>query len=294
MEYKNPIKKDVPNLPPSGGKRVKGDPMKIDINDKLRDLIPPQTEAETAEFERKLLAEGCRDPLIVWGSIATLIDGHHRLSICQKHGIPFDVIEVEFESFEEAKNWIIENQLGRRNLTPEAVSYLRGMRYNVEKQAHGGDRTSEEATGNDSHLPTDERLAAAYMVNAKTIRNDADFATDLDTVTKNCGQEFRTKLLGRNLRVTRQQLKQLVKLSLAEQRATVKEVIKSGKMPQEPAAGKDQPKPAKTTKPKGEISVPAEPTGLAAALLELRGRSYLLKVQKALAKLLEEETESKE
>jgi len=37
-----------------------------------------------------------------------------------KHGIEFEVKDIEFESREEAKLWILENQLGRRNLTDAA------------------------------------------------------------------------------------------------------------------------------------------------------------------------------
>ena len=33
-----------------------------------------------------------------------------------------------------AVEWIIANQLGRRNLTPEQKSYLRGKRYQLEKK----------------------------------------------------------------------------------------------------------------------------------------------------------------
>lgn len=34
---------------------------------------------------RDTLADGCRDPLVLWGDV--LIDGHNRYSICTKHGL---------------------------------------------------------------------------------------------------------------------------------------------------------------------------------------------------------------
>jgi hypothetical protein len=46
-----------------------------------------------------------------------LIDGHNRYEICNRLNIPFDVTELEFESRDEAKVWMIDNQKGRRNLT---------------------------------------------------------------------------------------------------------------------------------------------------------------------------------
>ena len=42
-------------------------------------------------------------------------------------------------------NWIDANQLGRRNLTPEQQTFIRGRWYNRTKKAVGGDYTSQEA-----------------------------------------------------------------------------------------------------------------------------------------------------
>jgi hypothetical protein len=42
---------------------------------------------------------------------------------------------------------IINNQLGRRNLTAEQKKYLIGLRFNSEKAAHGGDRKSTPQNG---------------------------------------------------------------------------------------------------------------------------------------------------
>lgn len=47
----------------------------------------------------------------------TLIDGHNRLEICQRLGIPFDTKPMQFDSRNAVKLWIINNQRGRRNLT---------------------------------------------------------------------------------------------------------------------------------------------------------------------------------
>ena len=76
-----------------------------------------------------------------------------------------------------AEAWIINNQMGRRNLTAEEMSYLRGRRYNGEKKQQGGDRKS---SGNSYHMKTAEKLAKEYKVSEKTIRNDGEFAEALD------------------------------------------------------------------------------------------------------------------
>jgi len=86
----------------------------IKINDNFKSLIPPLSDSEYAELEASILAEGCREALIIWNG--WIVDGHHRYEICTKHNIPFRTQEKEFESEEAAEIWIIGNQLARRNL----------------------------------------------------------------------------------------------------------------------------------------------------------------------------------
>lgn len=57
-----------------------------------------------------------RDALVVWAGEGILLDGHNRLAIAAAHGLPYAVRELAFESREEAKVWVLQNQLGRRNL----------------------------------------------------------------------------------------------------------------------------------------------------------------------------------
>lgn len=84
------------------------------IDPEFKSLIPPLTTEEYAGLEESILAEGCRDALIVWGDI--LIDGHNRYEICTSHGIPFQTTELFFASRNDVIAWIIKNQFGRRNL----------------------------------------------------------------------------------------------------------------------------------------------------------------------------------
>src|SRR5215217_8263727 len=61
---------------------------------------------------------------------------------------------------EQAIAWIINNQLGRRNCTPEQASWLRGQRYAREKGPQGGD---QGANLKNKGL-TAERLGKEYKV----------------------------------------------------------------------------------------------------------------------------------
>lgn len=85
------------------------------MNQRFKDIIRPLSESELGMLEQNILRDGIRDPLVVWGD--TLIDGHNRYAIAQKHGLEYKTVQVELEDDTAAKIWIMNNQLGRRNLS---------------------------------------------------------------------------------------------------------------------------------------------------------------------------------
>lgn len=48
----------------------------------------------------------------------TIVNGHNRYEICTQFDIPFTTHALDFDSRDDAKAWIIQNQFARRNLTP--------------------------------------------------------------------------------------------------------------------------------------------------------------------------------
>src|SRR5262249_15473591 len=142
-----------------GRNPVAGDAIKIEK--RFAALIPALSKDERAQLERSLIAERCRDPLLVWKGKSILLDGHNRLSLCRKHKIPFKVAALGFPDRKAAAAFIVKNQLGRRNLSSEAGSYLRGQRYLTEKHTHGGVRTKRASDQND-RLVTAQRLAEEF------------------------------------------------------------------------------------------------------------------------------------
>jgi DNA-binding XRE family transcriptional regulator len=88
----------------------------IFIDDEFKSLIPALAPEEYAQLEANILAEGCRDALVLWDDV--LVDGHNRYGICQKHGIPFKTVQATaIQGYDDAVLWIVRNQLGRRNIT---------------------------------------------------------------------------------------------------------------------------------------------------------------------------------
>ena len=251
-------------------------------------IIMPLTTEELGQLERNLLAAGrCRDPLVVWKGRNILVDGHNRLTLCEKHKLASNVVEMEFADQDAVMDWIRQNQLGRRNLAPEAMSYLRGQHYNAEKNAHGGDRKSAESSGNDCHLKTDATLAEQYKVAPKTIHNDADFAKDLDAITKICEDDFKNALLRREVKLSRGQVKELANMEKERLGEAVKKVIEAGKMQPDQKAGSGTLAVAAPTKME-KITVPTAPLDMARMLLLRLGPAGVGKVQEALEKVLAE------
>ena len=81
----------------------------LTIDPDFKDLIRPLRSQEYLQLEENLLADGCREPIVIWNGI--IVDGHNRYEICKKHGISFSTVSKEFASREEAIVWICSNQL---------------------------------------------------------------------------------------------------------------------------------------------------------------------------------------
>ena len=169
------------------------------VDPRLKALIPPLDITERTLLENSIIAEGCRDPLIVWEGKDILIDGHNRYEICQEHGIRYKTVQRSFADIHEVIEWMCVNQLGRRNLTDTARADLRGKRYNNEKQRHGGQVPKHQgSTHNEYSLDarTSDRIAREENVSRATIQRDAKFSEALD-VLENIGVQRQEITSGR-------------------------------------------------------------------------------------------------
>ena len=154
----------------------------IQIDSEFQALIPPLSAEERAQLEANIVADGCRDPLVVWGEV--LIDGHNRHEICTRLGLPFEVVSREFDGREAVMDWMDANQLGRRNITPDQFTLLLGRRYNRAKKAQGGRADREFGAAKVTSPNTAEKLAAEHGVSEKTVRNAGQYAEAVAAVEK--------------------------------------------------------------------------------------------------------------
>ena len=134
----------------------------LKIDPEFQSQIPPLTDDEFKQLEENILKAGkLLSPLIVWNN--TLVDGHNRYAILQKHPeIYFSTMPLRFANREEALAWICKNQLGRRNLTPEQKKFLIGKQYSVEHRKPGGN-------GNNQYTATTQEAVQEELCQIDTI-----------------------------------------------------------------------------------------------------------------------------
>ncbi len=137
--------------------------MNIVVNEELKAYIDPLTPDEHDALERSILAEGCRDALVLWGDV--LVDGHNRYGICQKHGLPFQTVQnTHFQSMEDVHLWMIDQHLGRRSVSdcPRGVLALRKREIVADRRA---------------------RAAAAFVASAPAEESQAEADPSTDATT---------------------------------------------------------------------------------------------------------------
>ena len=168
--------------------------IEVTISKEFESFIVPLSKEEFRQLEVNIIEEGCRDPLVVWNHKGknVLMDGHNRYKICEKHNIPFQFNIKQFEVFEEAKVWMLNNQMGRRNLTTDQMSYYRGLKYESLKKRRGG--YENVASKGQKDLSTAERLSLEFKVSEKTIKRDAKFARGLLLIGQN-NPQLKMKIL---------------------------------------------------------------------------------------------------
>ena len=155
--------------------------MNITVLEELRAYIDPLTPEEHASLERSILAEGCRDALVLWGEV--LVDGHNRYGICRKHGLPFQTVQnPRFTCMEDVHLWMIDQHLGRRSVSDfqRGVLALRKREILTERRARflAATPSPQDLPADDEALPVPAPAAAAHAAvpEPKPLRSREDIA----------------------------------------------------------------------------------------------------------------------
>lgn len=158
----------------------------ITVNDELRAYIDPLTPDELQALERSILAEGCRDALVLWGEV--LVDGHNRYGICQKHGLPFQTVQnTRFTSMDDVHLWMIDQHLGRRSVS----DFQRGV-LALRKKDIVASRIKVVVpvdSGEAAALPAPEKLNTRESI-AKAARISSNTVVQIEKIQKSAAPEL--------------------------------------------------------------------------------------------------------
>jgi len=144
------------------------------IDPEIRSDLPAPLPEELELLEKSILAEGCRDVLVVWKGHGIILDGHNRYEICNRLGVPFRYVEMEFGSREEALLWVANNQLGRRNLTEYQKKILIGKKLDLQKKLEGRPAAAKLPHSEGVSGETAERIAQEQGFSRATVERSAD------------------------------------------------------------------------------------------------------------------------
>ena len=189
---------------------------KIVSIDELKELIKPLQEEEYEQLKANVLQNGCQDTIKIWQTfenvvnpdndsneeIFVLVDGHNRFNICNDNKIPYNISIMNFDGLEDVKSFMIDLQLGRRNVNLLEVSYYRGLQYNRFKWIGLQQENDEDSK------KTAVAIGEKYNVDERTIRRDGQFAEGLEMVAK----ELKSEILEGKVKVSKKDLQKLAKI----------------------------------------------------------------------------------
>ena len=189
---------------------------KIVSIDELKELIKPLQEEEYEQLKANVLQNGCQDTIKIWQTfenvvnpdndsneeIFVLVDGHNRFNICNDNKIPYNISIMNFDGLEDVKSFMIDLQLGRRNVNLLEVSYYRGLQYNRFKWIGLQQENDEDSK------KTAVAIGEKYNVDERTIRRDGQFAEGLEMLAK----ELKSEILAGKVKVSKKDLQKLAKI----------------------------------------------------------------------------------
>jgi hypothetical protein len=215
----------------------------LHIATRLKKLLDPLTPEEKKQLKANIESDGeVLDPILFWndGKKNVVIDGMHRWEIVRNTETKFSTKKMNFASYEEAEIWVLDHQLGRRNLLkPAAIRRIRGELYNRLKEplttgvrnAKTTDDVSKTATrqnvGRDQ--PAAQKVAEKAGVSARTVERDGARVEAIAALSKPAqaiadkATDSEIKALGKLEKADQDKVARLVR---TEQVKTVKDAIK--------------------------------------------------------------------
>jgi hypothetical protein len=194
--------------------------MELKIKEEFKKLISPLTPDEYKQLEINCIEEGIRDAIITWNGY--IIDGHNRYKIAQDWQLSYKTISKNFNNEFYVVEWMLDNQLGRRNITPEQKDYLIGKKYENEKQRQGRPQNNEDKM---SPLRTSEKLAQEFDISDKQVKRNEQFAKGIDKMN----DDLKNVVLQGKSSLNKQEIQIIAKAEPTFIATTEKQIIEKAK-----------------------------------------------------------------
>ena len=168
------------------------------IDKEFEELLPVLTPDESENLEQSILKNGLLDPIKIWEEPKTgrfiIIDGHNRYRILKKNNISLNywdykiIYADELPTRNDVKRWMLEQQLGRRNLSDiEKYEIVQKFKSVFEQKAKQNQSLGGKGLSNLSKVNTRKQMANATGVSEGSYRK-------IDAVMQSDNEELKQKL----------------------------------------------------------------------------------------------------
>lgn len=231
----------------------------LKIDPEFRDKIPPLSEDEFIKLEENIVSDGeVRDPIVVWND--TIIDGHNRWKIIQKHpDIPYRIKEMEFSDKWAAVVWMCRNQTGRRNITLVQRDYLLQQEYEAQRKTvsnvYGTNRYTKNLVGDGIHHQLDLKgkkpktrkfIAETHNISENAVQSAVEFGRGLEAANE-VVPGFKEMILSGEVKAPKSTIAEIRKMEPEEKKKTVESIL-SGEPKKTPTKRVGFPKEARQVK----------------------------------------------
>lgn len=200
-------------------------------------LKQPLPEDAYTSLEEDIFDNGCTSPLLVWEN--TIIDGYKRYEICHTWQFDYQTKQIDFSCREEALLYICIDQLNRSDLSKEAICYLIGKRFEIEKTLNtqkAANLLYEEQTAQKIHsvgrhtnfsFQTAIELGKEYHISHNTVYKYGIYARHIDIIWDK-EPEIVRKIFSGKLKISHENVIELARLPKGNIRTLNEHLSKSG------------------------------------------------------------------
>lgn len=176
----------------------------LKVDKEFEDLLPVLSPEELEKLENSILQYGMLDPIKIWQEPDTgewiIIDGHNRYNILKKHKINWHYwqdykIMGELETRGDVKQWMLEQQLGRRNLSPaERYEIVQKFKSVFQKKAKQNQSLGGKGKSNLLEANVQKEMAKATGVSVGSYYK-------LDKVMQSDNEEVKQKVRAKEISI---------------------------------------------------------------------------------------------